>query len=330
MNGKLWRDVVTIHPAADIFPPLGADELRELADDIKANGLHEKVKIIERPRQRPDGSWNPYDPREQILIDGRNRLDAMELAGLPIFLRGSTELDPDIVDELDRDEIDPIAYVIGVNIRRRHLTGEQKRDLIAQLLKLDPSKSNRQIAALVGVDHKTVAPVRRQKEGRGEIPHVSKTVDTRGRRQPTTKPKVQADTMTTADRADPAKLIVDAIGQQLDAVHAAIRAKADRAEKPPEKPTPDVSRAADRAQARAKVIMLSADELESKLAPIVAGIKAEGKKRIATISISTVARLGELLDRQLHEWLTIVQLDDDLDDDDLLLGDDLGTAPAPE
>jgi hypothetical protein len=41
---------------------------------------------------------------------------------------------------------DPYAFVISANIRRRHLTAEQKRDLIAKVLKAQPRKSNRQIA----------------------------------------------------------------------------------------------------------------------------------------------------------------------------------------
>ena len=58
--------------------------------------------------------------------------------------------------------IDPYAYVLSVNVRRRHLTAEQKRDLIETLLKRDPSKSNRQIAKLVGASHPKVAKVRNQ------------------------------------------------------------------------------------------------------------------------------------------------------------------------
>ena len=44
---------------------------------------------------------------------------------------------------------DPYAYVISANIHRRHLTAEQKRELIAKLIKATPEKSNRQIAATV-------------------------------------------------------------------------------------------------------------------------------------------------------------------------------------
>jgi hypothetical protein len=194
----MWRDVVKIHPAADLFPLLGKSELQELADDIKANGLHERVKVIYRPRQPDDGT------EEQILIDGRNRLDAMELAGLPIFEDDNPDegLRPDkllfgvaeTVDEYDykndRDgEIDPVAYVIGVNIRRRHLNVEQRQHLLIELIARAPEKSDRQIGKEIGVDGKTVAVARAKGEDVGRIPHVEKRVDTKGRKQPTSKAK---------------------------------------------------------------------------------------------------------------------------------------------
>ncbi len=59
-----WRAHPKVHPAADLFPLMLESELKELADDIKQNGLQQPVVI-----------W-----RDQ-LIDGRNRLDAMTQLG---------------------------------------------------------------------------------------------------------------------------------------------------------------------------------------------------------------------------------------------------------
>jgi hypothetical protein len=79
---------------------------------------------------------------------------------------------------------EPFAFVISANIHRRHLTGEQRRDLIAKLLKAEPERSDRQIAGQVKVDGKTVAKVRHELERRAEIPHVATRTDRIGRQQP--------------------------------------------------------------------------------------------------------------------------------------------------
>ena len=55
---------------------------------------------------------------------------------------------------------DPVAYVISTNLHRRHLTAEQKRDLIAKLLKAKPDLSDRAIGKMTKADGKTVAKAR--------------------------------------------------------------------------------------------------------------------------------------------------------------------------
>ena len=88
---------------------------------------------------------------------------------------------------------DPFAYVLSANVHRRHLSAEQKRDLIAKVLKAQPTKSNRTIAKQTKVDDKTVGKVRRELEGRAEIPHVDVVEDTKGRKQPAKKKRRTAD-----------------------------------------------------------------------------------------------------------------------------------------
>jgi hypothetical protein len=84
------------------------------------------------------------------------------------------------------------------------LTAEQKREVIAALLREDPTRSNRATASLAKVDDKTVGSVRRDLEGRAEIPHVDKVVDTKGRRQPTSKTMSPEPAKTDAGLAIPA------------------------------------------------------------------------------------------------------------------------------
>jgi hypothetical protein len=171
---KSWRDVLPVHPACDLFPLMTKDELRELANDIKKNDLHEPVVLYDDPKIGC------------CVLDGRNRLDALELFGWKIT-------NNDLIDPVDEHfervgspdpSFDPVAYVISKNIRRRHLTVEQKRELIGKLLKADPEKSNRQIAKTTGVDHKTVAVERRKKESTGEIPQLKKTKGKDGKSRP--------------------------------------------------------------------------------------------------------------------------------------------------
>jgi ParB-like nuclease domain len=151
---------VKFHPLADIFPLMEGEEFDALVADIKANGLNENIVLYEGK-----------------VLDGRNRYRACMKAGI----------EPHFCRLLKSD--DPAAYVISANIHRRHLTAEQKRELIAKLIKAQPEKSNRQIAKTAKVDHKTVGAARAELEGRGEIPHVETTTDTKGRKQPGKKKK---------------------------------------------------------------------------------------------------------------------------------------------
>jgi hypothetical protein len=55
---------------------------------------------------------------------------------------------------------DPFAYVVSANVHRRHLTTEQKREVVAALLKSRPERSDRATAAIAKVSDKTVGDVR--------------------------------------------------------------------------------------------------------------------------------------------------------------------------
>ena len=148
-------------------------ELRELGEDIKRHDLHTPVVIF----TDQDGT--------EWLLDGRNRLDAMEIVGLPIVIDG--ELDPDIVHKVSGN-IDPIAWVLSANLHRRHLTNEQKTELIAKVLELKPNASDRQVAKETHTSHPTVAKVRSEQERRGKISTSKTRTDTKGRKQPARKP----------------------------------------------------------------------------------------------------------------------------------------------
>jgi hypothetical protein len=181
---KSWRDVLPVHPAADLFPMMSESELRALGEDIKKNGLRVAVAVFKEQKHFPP-----------VLLDGRNRLAAMEAADIGIRAESAgSDADPQVklwfrptdkdmwlpieIVEARGDHADgnPFEYVVSANIHRRHLTGEQKRELIGKLLKATPEKSNRQIAATVKVSHVTVGAVRAEMESTGQIDQLVETV----------------------------------------------------------------------------------------------------------------------------------------------------------
>ena len=105
-----------------------------------------------------------------------------------------------------------IAHVtlnwLTLNMHRRHLTPDQKRDVIAKLLKTQPSKSNRMIAKQVMVDDKTVGSVRHELQGRAEIPHVSTVEDTKGRSNRRARSAAPPTTSSTRRRSRTVRPIV--------------------------------------------------------------------------------------------------------------------------
>jgi hypothetical protein len=173
-----WRDLMKVHPAAEMFPLMSADELKVLGEDIKENGLKLPIELFN-------------DNRNNIsVLDGRNRLDAMELVGYH-FSKGTNgslhATDPggkSIYMDWHYRNAKPDAFVISANIHRRHLTIEQRRELAAKLLTADPNCSNRSIAEQVKLDKNTVQSVRADLETGGEIHHVEERVGRDGKAQP--------------------------------------------------------------------------------------------------------------------------------------------------
>jgi hypothetical protein len=185
-QGKSWRDVLPIHPAAELFPLMSADELRELGEDIKKHGVRSPVILIAE------------DGKGDQLLDGRNRLDAMELVGLKVSGKRWL-LDAKI--PFEHCDGDPHEFVISANIHRRHLTAEQKRELIAKVLKAKPEASNRQIAKQVKADDKTVGKVRRELEATADIPQLDKTTGADGKARTTKRKRRDVDDFLADKRA---------------------------------------------------------------------------------------------------------------------------------
>jgi hypothetical protein len=140
-----------------------ADEYVRLVGDIRQNGLHEPIWIFEGK-----------------ILDGRNRyracgvIDGVEPAYR--YFSGS--------------HAEAAAFVVSMNVHRRHqhLTQKQKNELIEQVLKASPEKSDHRIANELDVSHPTVAKVRKKAEAAGDVESFSTRTDTKGRKQPSSKP----------------------------------------------------------------------------------------------------------------------------------------------
>ena len=93
-----------VHPAAAVWPMLPEEELRALADDIKANGLRQSLVLT------PSGE----------LLAGRNREKACDLVGI--------EPSTTVYDG------DPFAFVLSENKTRGHWSVPQRAMATALVL----------------------------------------------------------------------------------------------------------------------------------------------------------------------------------------------------
>jgi ParB-like chromosome segregation protein Spo0J len=189
---------IPVHPAAAAFPPMSDDELVELGEDIKEHGLKQPLwfysearrpKTIDRMAEAialQNTAMRQARDRQLPLLDGRNRLMAMQRVGM---LNEAV-----LKDLLQRakicyaDETTPEEFVMSANVHRRHLTPDDKRKLIAALLKANPERSDRATAKIADSNRTTVGQIRRDLEQKGDVSIIDTRTDSAGRQQPATKP----------------------------------------------------------------------------------------------------------------------------------------------
>lgn len=164
---------LSFHPLAEIFPLTQGAEFDELIEDIRTNGLREPIVLFEGQ-----------------ILDGRNRYRACQAAGLPVITK-------------DYEGDNPTAYVLSLNVHRRHLNASQRALIVAEFAtrkagenqhtkevygKPYTSLTVHQAAALAGVNKDTIVDARRVlaqgteedvgavREGRASVMEIAKEI----------------------------------------------------------------------------------------------------------------------------------------------------------
>ena len=130
------------------LPPLSTDLYERLREDIRHRGIQIPILV---------------DNTTGEVIDGKQRKQIAHELGIK-------DVPTIYVGRLRPSERADLR--LAVNLYRRHLTRAQMRELIAWALRERPESSDRRVAGKTGVNHRTVAGVRRELEAHGEILHL--------------------------------------------------------------------------------------------------------------------------------------------------------------
>ena len=142
-----------------VMPPLSAEEYAELKNDIKQRGVMVPIE---------------YDEQGNVL-DGHHRLQICAELGIKDF--------PKVI-RAGMTEEEKRTHARKLNMARRQLNREQKQELIREQLRETPEKSDRQIAAGLGVDKNTVNARRKEMEATGEIHQLETSIGADGKERP--------------------------------------------------------------------------------------------------------------------------------------------------
>ena len=115
-----------------VLPPLPLDQYEALRDHIARNGVEEPILVTS----------------ERIIIDGHERFKAVTELGLrkyPIRILGN-------MSEQERKE-----KAIALNLLRRHLSRAERQYWLEELIRLNPQRSSRDLAATANVSQSTAA-----------------------------------------------------------------------------------------------------------------------------------------------------------------------------
>jgi len=136
-----------------VVPPLSAEEFAALKADIAQRGVLVPVECDE------DGN----------VLDGHHRIRACRELGIAKW--------PKIIRRDLGDDRAKRAHARALNLARRHLSAEAKRQIIAEQLRDAPAQTNRAVTREIGVSHHTVEAVRSELERNGQIAQYEHAMD---------------------------------------------------------------------------------------------------------------------------------------------------------
>ena len=142
-----------------IMPALTAEEYAELKADIASRGVMVPIE---------------YDEHGNVL-DGHHRLKVCSELGITEYPR---------VIRPGMTEAEKRTHARKLNMARRHLTQEQRRELTREQVQETPEKSDRQIAAGLGISPTTAGSIRREMENIGQVSKLDTSTGLDGKSYP--------------------------------------------------------------------------------------------------------------------------------------------------
>jgi site-specific DNA-methyltransferase (adenine-specific) len=167
-----------------VMPPLSAEERATLKASIREHGVLVPVE--------EDAHGNVIDGHHRVELWHELRSEGVKVPDYPRVIR------------VNLTEAEKLAHARRLNLERRHLSREQRNQLIDDQLRATPELSSNRIAESLGVTDKTVAKRRHHLESTSETPKLGRTVGRDGKSRPARRPTVFAKDGSEAKRAQKA------------------------------------------------------------------------------------------------------------------------------
>jgi hypothetical protein len=152
-------------PFIDLLPTQDADTLARLKEDIRRHGKVLAAVVV-------------TDDDPPVVLDGHTRLTLALEIGLTDHEVPFKRLPAGMPYEQMKRE------ALALNVNRRHLSTEERREFVAHLIRQNPDLSDRAIAAQAGVSHSTSGSVRKELVASGQVVQTETRTDRRGVKHP--------------------------------------------------------------------------------------------------------------------------------------------------